>query len=301
MKKSLLVMFFMTVCLFSAFCAKSKSKAKSQPTPEPKTAVFTTDMFNEALSGIETSIEEPFIYQKATVNDTDFNFIIDLTKWNKNTSVEQIIMISKLFWQCYPAMYKRFGEILFSPEDIFLAIEDEGYEVAWNSGNLVHLHDKWLKDNPTDYDCLTHEFAHAIQDEWLEQYLEYDGYIERFADYCRYIYAYNNGYFNDNGWTLWTPENESSRETSVRFLVWLDTFYSTTDNDIIFRYANVARNGHYSRDSWDRAWKKIFKGSALEGKSIDEVWALYTKSDFAWIPSHAEQGEISELRAMLKR
>lgn len=291
MKKSFFVIVLMTLCLYSAFCAKAKSK----------TSAFTNSMFKAALPGIETSMDDVQIYQKGNVNGTDFSFTINLSKWNKNTSVEQIVIISKLFWQCYPAMYERFSEIMFSPEDMILAIEDEGYEVAWELGNFIHLHDKWLKDNPEDFDCLTHEFAHAIQNNWFDNFLEYDGYIERFADYCRYIYAFDDGFYNDSGWTLWTPEDESSRESSVRFLVWLDTFYSTPENDVILRYANVARNGHFERDDWDKAWKRIFKGSALEGKSIDEVWSLFTESDFAWIPSYAEQGEKSKLRAMLKR
>ena len=291
MKKTLLILFLMTSCLFSVFCAKPKSK----------TSDFTPDMFNAVLPGIETSMDDIQIYQKGKLDGTDFSFTINLSKWKKNTSVEQIIIISKLFWQCYPAMYKRFGEIMFSPEDIILAIEDEGYEVAWELGNFVHLHDKWLKDNPEDFDCLTHEFSHAIQNNWFDNFLEYDGYIERFADYCRYVYAFDNGYYNDSGWTLWTPEDESSRESSVRFLVWLDVFYSTPDNDIILRYCNVARNGHFERENWDKAWNRIFKGSVLEGKTIDEVWGFFTESEFAWLPSYAEKGEISELRAMLKR
>ncbi len=156
MKKSILVLFFMTACLSSIFSANEKSK----------TSDFTSAMFKNALPGIETSMDKDQIYQKGNVDGTDFSFTINLSKWNKNTSVEQIVTISKLFWQCYPAMYKRFGEIMFSPEDITLAIEDEGYEVAWDMRNFVHLHDKWLKDNPEDFDCLTHEFAHAIQNEW---------------------------------------------------------------------------------------------------------------------------------------
>lgn len=291
MKKSILVLFFMTACLSSIFSANEKSK----------TSDFTSAMFKNALPGIETSMDKDQIYQKGNVDGTDFSFTINLSKWNKNTSVKQIVIISKLFWQCYPAMYKRFSDVMFSPEDIILAIEDEGYEVAWELGNLVHLHDKWLKDNPEDFDCLTHEFAHAIQNDWSDEFLEYDGYIERFADYCRYVYAFDDGYYNDSGWTLWTPKDESTRETSVRFLVWLDTFYSTAENDIILRYANVARNGRFERENWDMAWKRIFKGSALEGKTIDEVWTLFTESDFAWIPSYSEQGKKSKLRAMLKR
>ena len=105
----------------------------------------------------------------------------------------------------------------------------------------------WLWNNPTDFDCLTHEFAHAIQYCWDDQFLEYSNYIERFADYCRFVYAYDDG----------------------------------TYNDIILKYCDVCKNGFYAPEDWDAAWEEIFRGSELEGMSIDAVWALYEASDIA--------------------
>lgn len=46
-----------------------------------------------------------------------------------------------------------------APTEVVLAIEDEGYPIAEAGGNFVHLHDKWLADNPKDYDCIAHELA----------------------------------------------------------------------------------------------------------------------------------------------
>ena len=65
--------------------------------------------------------------------------------------------------EVYPAMYERFGVYSDASTDVTLAIEDEGYEIAETSGDFVHLHDQWLYEWPDDYDCLTHEFAHVIQ------------------------------------------------------------------------------------------------------------------------------------------
>ena len=248
--------------------------------------------FENADPGITADVDVNTIVERGNVNGVDYTFTIDLSKWDGNTSEEQIIMISKLFWQCYPRMYDRFGEVCESPTDITLAIENEGYEIAECAGEFVHIHDMWLSDNPTDYDCLTHEFAHSIQYCWDDYYLEYSSYVERFADYCRFVYAYDKGAYNDDVWTLQSVDVESDRESSVRFLVWLDICYSTPDNDIILKYCNVCKNGFYAPEDWDAAWAEIFDGSELEGMSIDDAWTLYESSDIATM-------DQVELRQML--
>ena len=207
------------------------------------------------------------------------------------------MILSRLFWQCYPRMYARFGKAGESPTKITLNIEDRGYGIAWNMGSLVHLHDGWLQQCPTDYDCITHELAHAIQNGWDGNRLEYSDYIERFADACRYLYAFNNGEFNDYcGWEMQTLENEPTREDSVRFLVWFDYFYSTPENDLLLNYFTVCRSQKYPTASWKEAWAEIFKGSALEGRDIDDIYEEYTKTEFANLTTKCKDG-TSELLA----
>ena len=127
--------------------------------------------------------------------------------------------------------------------------------------------------------------------------IEYDGYIERFADYCRFIYCFDDGRYNDHGWTLQTVEDESSRETSVRFLVWLDYNLSGSGRDFMRDYFLICTKGEYSSSKWDSAWKKLFEKTAFEGKDINEVWKEYQSSDFATLSSYASTGETSELLA----
>ena len=237
------------------------------------------------------------IIETGTADGTEFTFVIDLSRWEGHTTRKQIDVISRLFWQCYPRMYARFGAVSNAPAEVTLAIEDEGYEIAETAGNFVHLHDRWLEEWPTDYDCLTHEFAHVIQNGWDEDRCEYGSYIERFADACRYEYALDGGYYNDACWTLWPVDGEPDRESSVRFLVWLDTVYSTPENDVLLNYFRVCWEEKYTADRWDEAWAGIFAGTALEGMDIDEVWALYESSDFARLSAEAPEGETSELLA----
>lgn len=239
---------------------------------------------------VTTTIGNATITQTGTINGTAFSFTIGLTKWAHKTTPDQIVTISRLFWQVYPCMYERFGAAGNSPTSVSLDIEDYGYEIASASGNKVHIHDQWLKDHPKDFDCLTHEFAHVIQNGWNDKYCEYSGYIERFADYCRYLYAFNNGEYNDTTWELQTVKSENTRETSVRFLVWLDYTYSTEGNDLLLKFFTACRSKKYPTANWNDAWADIFEGSELEGKNIEIVWQMYSSSEFAALSSRAQFG-----------
>ena len=257
---------------------------------------ITVEMFDEYLGDfVTTTLTNKEVFQSGNVNGTDFELVLRLTRWTGRTKPAQIVVLSRLFWSNYPKMYKRFGEAGQSPKKIIIDVENRGYGIAWNSGKLVHLHDGWLEQCPEDYDCVTHELAHAIQNGWDGGSLEYDSYIERFADACRYLYAFNNGEFNDKGWRMQTIKGEPTREDSVRFLVWFDYFYSTEDNDLLLNFFKICRSEKYPTDDWKDAWAEIFKGSALEGRDIDDIYKEYTESEFAMLSSGTRREPISPL------
>ena len=237
-----------------------------------------------------TALTENEVKQKGTIGGIEYKFTIRLTRWTGRTTPAQILILSRLFWQVYPKMYSRFGAAGKSPTAITLDIENRGYGIAWNAGRLVHLHDGWLERCPEDFDCITHELAHAIQNGWNGQTLEFDGFIERFADACRYLYAFNDGEYNDKGWQMQTVESEPTREDSVRFLVWFDYFYSTKENDLLLKYFRVCHDEKYPKERWSEAWAEIFKGSALEGREIDDIFAEYAASEFALLETGKKEG-----------
>lgn len=245
---------------------------------------------------VETTTANASIKQVGTVNGVEFSFTIGLNLWDGKTKANQIVTISRLFWEVYPRMYARFGSYGESPTKVTLNIENTGYGIASASGNKVHIHDMWLNSNPNDYDCLTHEFAHVIQNGWDGQTLEYSDYIERFADACRYLYAFQNGKYNDGGWELNTISGESTREKSVRFLVWLDYYYSTDEIDVLARYFDVCRNGNYPTSKWATAWAEILRGTKLEGRDIDSIFNEYANSEFAKISSKGVAGNSPLIR-----
>ncbi len=241
---------------------------------------------------VTTSVGKSSIKQTGTVNGQKYSLTIDLSGWAQRTSVNQIITCSRLFWECYPRMYERFGAASKANKDITLAVENTGYEVASATPTRVHLHDGWLQGHPTDFDCLTHEFGHVVQNAWKRGYLEYDADIELFAEYCRYVYAFQNGLYNDDHWSLATPDKESTREKAKRFLVWLDYTYSTEDNDVLLKYFTACKSQQYPTAKWDQAWQVIFAGTDLEGKTIDQVWAIYAASDFARLSTKNSNGRV---------
>jgi len=243
---------------------------------------------------VETTVKKNSVKQVGTVNGQKYTLTIDLSGWAQKTSVNQIVTCSRLFWECYPRMYERFGEAGGSATDITFAIEDFGYEVASASPTRVHLHDEWLANHPNDYDCLTHEYGHVVQNAWKRGYLEYDNDIELFAEYCRYVYAFKDGMYNDSNWTLPTATSEPEREKSKRFLVWLDYTYSTEDNDVLLKYFKACKSNKYPTAKWDQAWAEIFKGTDLEGKTITEAFEIYKNSEFAKL-SAKRSGTVSAL------
>jgi len=252
---------------------------------------ITKEAFDAYLKDfVATTLYPNKIHQIGIVDGKKYELTIRLTRWTGRTTPEQIVLLSRLFWANYPKMYKRFGEAGESPTEITLDIENRGYGIAWNAGKLVHLHDGWLEKWKNDYDCITHELAHAIQNGWDGETLEYDSFIERFADACRFLYAFNNGEYNDWGWQMQTVGDEPTREDSVRFLVWFDYFYSTPDNDLLLNYFKVCRSEKYPTAEWKTAWAEIFKGSALEGRDIDDIYAEYAKSEFAALSTKGKNG-----------
>lgn len=283
-------------CAFTDRNGKAYSFKGSFTVTLPMCGVDTSLFADLADDGISTVIDGYEIRQSGVVGQKSYQFTIRLDKWAGNTSPAQIAVCSKLFFDVYPRMHDRFGEKGNSPLSVVLAIENEGYGIAATSGSFVHIHDNWLKEHPLDFDCLTHEYAHVIQNGWNGRYLETSNYIEHFADVCRYLYAFDGGSVNDRGWGLSTVRSQGDRMSAARFHLWYDYFYSTPDNDLLLKFFDVCRNGWIRSGSWDRAWAEIFRGSALEGKSIDEIFEMYRSSDFARLSTLAQVDGASKLQ-----
>ena len=272
----------------------------------PNTIADLFDM-SEIADGITCTVipDKRSVLLKGNMNDTDFSLTVDLSGSNGHTKPWQVVTAAKLFWYCYPQMYARFHNDV-APRDVILLIEDFDYEIACAWENKVHIHDRWLEECPLDFDCLTHEFSHTVQGEWEDDWMPANGedtyMVERFADYCRYLYAYQGGRFNDLGWEIQTIENEDSPFDSVRFWAWLDYTYSTPERDLI-REMNIRihrKTEQYAASEWlptGPVWQEIFEGTGAAGKNLFVLWAEYSNTEMCKLSSGVEQeGEISPLQ-----
>jgi hypothetical protein len=248
------------------------------------------ELFEALAPTVTTTLTPNEILQQATLDGVCYHLTIRLARWAGRTTPQQIVTLSKLFFEVYPKMYRRFGAAGQSPTKITLDIENRGYGIAWCAGSLLHLHDGWLEKCPEDFDCITHELAHAIQNGWEGERLEHDSFIERFADACRYLYAFEDGKYNDLHWQMQTVKREPTRADSVRFLVWFDYFYSTKENDLLLKYFRVCKEGRYPKADWKSAWAAIFAGSALDGRDIEEIYAEFAASEFALLETGKKEG-----------
>ena len=261
--------------------------------------VFGTMFSIDAHAAIDTQTIEnssdKIITSTRKIDGINYSVTFDLTGWKENTSVKKIAMLEEVFFDVYPQLYDRFGGYSNASTDIKIVIRDEGYCCAETvqSDNTIYLHDMHLIDDPHDYDVITHELVHIIQNCWDGNYLENTSYQEIFADYCRYIYAYKNGKYNDDHWTLGTPDNDRDDTylNSARFFVWLDLETAASNRDIMRDFFEICFDRNYKSDEWDKAWKQLFKGTQFEGKSIGEVWEKYKKTDFAYYDAKLYDGE----------
>ncbi len=216
-----------------------------------------------------------------TIEGREYSLLIDLRKWGNHATENQLLHLRELFYEVYPQMYDRFGAYTNAPLDVVLVIEDRDEGVAGAGGDTVTIVDKHLENSRNDFDVLSHELVHLIQNGWNGKYLEYDYDSEKFAEYCRYIYAYKDGKYNDEHWELPNINAQNTREKSIRFFVWLDMETSSSNRDIIRDYFEICCDKKTETANWNKAWKNLFKGTKFEGKTIDEVWNTYTKTDFA--------------------
>lgn len=255
---------------------------------------FGPELFDSS-TGISTTIGYKTITQKKNIGDKLFTLVIDLGEWGQHTSPSQIKEITNLFWECYPKMYNRFAKDI-PDSDITVTICFPNREGIYAAEHTVYVDDNHLGNNKFDYDCVVHELAHTLQNRYNAESNEWIGwngnkcshsdYIENFADYCRYVYSYKEGYYNDDWWCpeKYRTENIASdiaHQNSIRFLIWLDYKYSTTEYDPIVAFSDVCRSQKYSSYNWNTAWSKIFEGSvALKTRTIENVWNEYENDTY---------------------
>lgn len=172
---------------------------------------------------------------------------------------QTIADLKSVFWKVYPQQVKRFNKQSAKTVTVMVGNEYKGVGATWKS--VVKIDQDWLANNPTDFDLLTHELMHVVQnypypipDPWL---------TDSIADYARYTFGVDNG---RAGWSL-PPYSvgQSYNHTyriGARFLVWLEKHKR---KDIVDRVNQALYQGVYTKELWPK----------LTGNTLDELWSAY--------------------------
>lgn len=166
------------------------------------------------------------------------------------------------YFKVYPTLVKTFNKT--STKDVLFVVDTAYNGVAEASGNRILFSSKYLQNNPTDIDVVTHETMHIAQGYgysagpvWL---------TEGIADYVRYKYGVDN---IGSKWSL--PDFDAAQNytdsyrITARFFEWLE---QNVKKGLISKLDEELRAHTYTEQSW----------ATLTGKSIDELWAAYSKS-----------------------
>ncbi len=131
--------------------------------------------------------------------------------------------------------------------------------------NLVTFNPAWFDANPEDFDVITHELMHVVQDNAVISKLPL-WITEGLADYARHAYGINN---EKGGWRLLPPVKSEhytmGYKTAARFFGWIEQQYAV---DI-------------AKDLNARARANTFKASFWTdktGKTVDELWTEYVSN-----------------------
>lgn len=165
------------------------------------------------------------------------------------------------YFTVYPVLARHYNE--GTVKEVIFFIDTAYAGVAEAGGNQVRINPKWLKAHPNDFDLVTHEVMHLIQNYppdagpwWL---------VEGIADYVRYVFGVDNTL---GGWSL--PNYDSSQNfdnsyrITARFLVWLE---SEVRPGIVKQLDHAMRCKTYNPEIWHE----------LTGLTVNELWENYAK------------------------
>jgi hypothetical protein len=184
-----------------------------------------------------------------------------LTFISKDASLTAAIAddLIRCFFATIPVEASRFNT--GCPHAITITVDPAYSGVAATSAAATVVSASYIDGNSQDYDIITHEMMHVVQDYTRGNTPGY--WVEGLADYSRYRYGINNA---AAGWSL--PAYSSSQNytdayrVTARFLVWLENHVNAsipTDLDV------ALRSGSYTDGFW----------VTETGSTVDQLWTQY--------------------------
>jgi hypothetical protein len=165
----------------------------------------------------------------------------------------------KTFFTVYPPLVERFNKESLRRVVFIIDKAYDGIAVAFNG--WVVFNPKWFAGNPKDFDVVTHEVMHIVQNYGNNNV---PGWVtEGIADLVRYRYGINNAEAN---WSVpdLQPDHHytSSYSVTARFFAWLE---ERKDPLIIDKLNMAAHTGKYHDNIWVE----------LTERTIDQLWEEY--------------------------
>ena len=195
---------------------------------------------------------------------TQNGFTLTIQQTAGNTVDSSVVeKIKEIYFTQYPKMRERYNPT--RPRAITMVFDPDYDGVAYTLGTTIVYSVDYLKANPKDVDCATHELFHVVQG----GYKNYGSsafataFCEGVADYARSVYGMYN---SEGGWSL--PEYSSgqsytdSYRVTARFLTWVQ---QRVDSSIIYNINKTMHAGTYTDDLWVE----------MTGKTVDQLWSEY--------------------------
>ncbi len=167
------------------------------------------------------------------------------------------------FDKVYEGICVTFNNGELRPVEYIIDPEYDG--VAYTTWSKVVLNPEWIKKNPWDIDCMTHELIHVAQNYadvecpfWI---------CEGLADYGRALFGVYN---KEGGWSL-PKYNEKQKYTdgyrvSAAFFLWIE---KNIDADLPKDLNNTVKAGKYTDDYF----------AEKTGFTAEQLWQKYAASN----------------------
>ena len=156
--------------------------------------------------------------------------------------------LEKVFNTAYGKICEEFNYGVLVPVTLTIDPNEDGVAYTTNGGQIV-LGADYIRENPEDYDCFTHELVHVAQ--------SYDcgapgWFVEGMADLGRDMFGLNNKNVSWNLPLLLKSESEAldGYRTSAAFLKWITENY---DKDAVKKINKACKECKYK----DSLWKDI--------------------------------------------
>lgn len=224
------------------------------------TSVFTVPINLDTVKAAD--------FTSKTIIQNGFSLTIQQsTDSSQRISSDTLEKIKEVYFTQYPKMRARYNPT--RPRAVTMKFDPDYDGVAYTGGDMggagIKFSVNYLKSNPNDADCATHELFHVVQGGYMNYNSEsFEGAIcEGIADYARSVYGLYNSL---QGWSL--GEYNSSQTiltryaSNARFLTWIN---QNKNSEATYMLNKTMHNGTYTSDMWVQ----------LTGMTSDELWNAY--------------------------